>query len=165
MNDSVSWSCCALESKKFDVTVNLKLKGKQKEHSCNYGLWFFLNTFFFFFLVIKASFNGSYFAVLQNTQVHRSLCSFLEIPSAPKQSTPYSIPCTLILKQSDSGSLQFNASSQHGALSSLFLICVSSPSRLHKISLFLWFLVFIKLWKHKMSQCFILTSAAIPRIL
>lgn len=110
------------------------------------------------FFVIKASFNGSYFAVLQNTQIHWSLFRFLEIPSAPKQSTPYSIPCCLILKQSNTGSLQFNASSQHGALSSLFLVCVNSPSRLHKISLFLWFLVFIKLWKHKMRQCFTLNS-------
>lgn len=153
--------------RKQKVWCHSEFKIKRETKGAFLQLWamIFPQHIFFFFLVIKASFNGSYFAVLQNTQVHRSLCSFLEIPSAPKQSTPYSIPCTLILKQSDSGSLQFNASSQHGALSSLFLICVSSPSRLHKISLFLWFLVFIKLWKHKMSQCFILTSAAIPRIL
>lgn len=124
-----------------------RIKRKKNNHSYKYGLWFFLNNLFF---VIKTSFNGSYFAALQNTQVHWSLCSFLEIPSAPKQSTPYSIPCCLILKRSVTGSLQFNASSQHQALSGLLLICVSSPSRLHKIALFLWFLVFIKLWKHKM---------------
>lgn len=37
VNDSVSWLCCALESKKFDVTVNLELKGKKTTILTNMG--------------------------------------------------------------------------------------------------------------------------------